>query len=108
MKALTHAKLALLICEDNLIKTYFLFQQMKSKDVNLFENIDNQNKGKNENEKGESGNSEKGEKLKLTRKIINDLYNKVKKFRKNFEIKENENNLKLQLITRKQIVLILI
>jgi len=63
---------------------------MKSKDVNLFENIDNQNKGKNENEKGESGNSEKGEKLKLTRKIINDLYNKVKKFRKNFEIKENE------------------
>ena len=101
MKALTHAKLALLICEDNLIKTYFLFQQMKSKDVNLFENMDNQNKGKNENEKGESGNSEKGEKLKLTRKIINDLYNKVKKFRKNFEIKENEKQPKITINNKK-------
>ena len=90
MKALNHAKLALLICEDNLIKTYFLFQQMQSKDVNLLENIDNQTKEKNMKENSEFSISENEEKLKLTRKIINDLYNKIKKFRKNFEINENE------------------
>ena len=71
MKALNHAKLALLICEDNLIKTYFLFQQMQSKDVNLLENIDNQTKEKNMKENSEFSISENEEKLKLTRKIIN-------------------------------------
>ena len=40
LKALEHAKLALLICEDNLIKTYYLFMQLKSKNVNLLENDD--------------------------------------------------------------------
>lgn len=70
MKALNHAKLALLICEDNLIKTYFLFQQMQSKDVNLLENIDNQTKEKNMKENSEFSISENEEKLKLTRKYL--------------------------------------
>ena len=91
MKALKHAKLALLICEDNLIKTYFLFQQMKSKNVNLLENIESDNK-ENENEKDKSNNSLKEEKIKLIKKIINDLYNKIKYFRKNIDIDEDKKS----------------
>ena len=85
--ALKHAKLALLICEDNLIKTYYLFLQMKSKDVNL---SDTEGKEKNENENNKLDNSEKEVKLKLMKKIINDLYNKIKNFRKNIDTDDNE------------------
>ena len=45
-KALKHAKLALLICEDNLIKTYYLFVQMESKNINFLDNTDNEKKDK--------------------------------------------------------------
>lgn len=89
LKALKHAKLALLICEDNLIKTYFLFQQMKTKNVNLLENIDCDNKDKNDNN-SESNKLEKEEKLNLTKKIINDLYNGIKNFRKNIDLNDSE------------------
>ena len=72
MKALKHAKLALLICEDNLIKTYYLFLQMESKNENLLDNTDSEIQ-KKENENSESIKEKNEEKIKLIRKIINDL-----------------------------------
>ena len=38
MKALNHAKLAALICEDNIVKTYFLFKKIKN-EINKENNI---------------------------------------------------------------------
>ena len=84
LKALKHAKLALLICEDNLIKTYFLFQQIKEKNINLLESSSSEKKEKDEKDKKNIGKNE--EKLVLTKKIINDLYNKIKKFRTNLDL----------------------
>ena len=60
---------------------------MKSKDVNL---SDTEGKEKNENENNKLDNSEKEVKLKLMKKIINDLYNKIKNFRKNIDTDDNE------------------
>ena len=53
IEALKHAKLAGLICEDNLIKTYYLFVQMKLKNIFSLENkANNDNKKRNEEEEG--------------------------------------------------------
>ena len=113
MKALKHAKLALLICEDNLIKTYYLFLQMESKNENLLDNTDSEIQ-KKENENSESIKEKNEEKIKLIRKIINDLYNKIKNFRDNSEIntiekssnnsnnKKNSNNFDSYLNYRKR------
>ena len=92
LKALKHAKLALLICEDNIIKTYFLFLQMKSKNINLLENIDSEEKEKNEDSNNKS--TEKDENIKLMKKIISDLYTKIKNLRNTSEININENKSK--------------
>ena len=92
MRALKHAKLALLLCEDNIIKTYYLFLQMKSKDINLLENIDTEEKEKND--KNDNKTTEKDENIKLMEKIISDLYTKVKNSRKISEINNNENKSK--------------
>ena len=87
LRALNHAKLALLICEDNLIKTFFLLLQMKSKNINLLDNVASDNNEKNNNE---SNSSEKDEKMNLMKKIIDDLYNKLKNMRKNLYISDNK------------------
>ena len=70
--ALRHAKLAALMCEDNLIKTNYLYKQMKNKNFLIDEiNSDNNNDG-DENEEENFP-----EKIKESYKIINELYNRV-------------------------------
>ena len=98
VEALKHAKLAGLICEDNLIKTYYLFIQMKLKDIFSFENKANNNNNNNnivndQKEKDDEENELKNiEKMKLTQKIVNDLFNKITNLRKNFH-HQNERNI---------------
>ena len=68
--ALKHAKLAALMCEDNLIKTNYLYKQMKNKNFL----IDNYNNGNNSDDNEEENFVEK---IKESSKIINELYNRV-------------------------------
>ena len=89
LKALKHAKLSLLICEDNLIKTYYLFIQMKNKNINILES-DEDKKEKKDSDSSENNDSKNEVKLKLIKKIIFDLYNKIK-YLKNNNI-NNETN----------------
>ena len=70
--ALRHAKLAALMCEDNLIKTNYLYKQMKNKNFLIDDfNADNAN---NSDENDEENFPEK---IKESYKIINELYNRV-------------------------------
>ena len=89
--ALKHAKLSLLICEDNLIKTYYLFMQMKSKNINLLETEEKKGENK-ENDENENNDFNNEEKLKLTKKIIFELYNKIIYLRKNFINNDDKEN----------------
>ena len=70
--ALKHAKLAALMCEDNLIKTSYLYKQMKNKNflIDGFNpnNINNSDENEEENFV---------EKIKESYKIISELYNRV-------------------------------
>ena len=84
LEALQHAKLAGLICEDNLIKIYYLFNQMKSK-PNIF-NINNEDGNEIDN------NINNIEKMKVTEQIINDLYNKIKNIKQNFYPNDSEKS----------------
>ena len=79
--ALKHAKLAALICEDNLIKTNYLYIQMKNKN---FLNFKNNNEDNNDEENDESNQNFK-EKIKESYKIISELYNRVLEVRGNNE-----------------------
>ena len=67
IEALKHAKLATLMCEDNLVKTNFLYIQI-------------------------SKNSNLDDKIKLNYKIIKELYNRIFSFRNGNNIKNNNNN----------------
>ena len=69
--ALKHAKLAALMCEDNLIKTNHLYKQMKNKNF-MIENGNNNNVG------DEDENENYVDKIKESYKIITELYNRVK------------------------------
>ena len=83
--ALRHAKLAALMCEDNLIKTNYLYKQMKNKNFLIDEiNSDNNNDG-DENEEENFL-----EKIKESYKIINELYNRVMNVR-GYNSSENNN-----------------
>ena len=77
--ALKHAKLAALMCEDNLIKTNYLYIQMKNK------SIWNNDKNKNDNNinDDEEDNQNFNEKIKESYKIINELYTRVMQVRGN-------------------------
>ena len=70
IEALKHAKLAGLICEDNLIKTYYLFIQMKLKNIFTIGNKSNNNNNKDnkDNKEGEEEENDLNntEKMKLT------------------------------------------
>ena len=98
IEALKHAKLAGLICEDNLIKTYYLFIQMKLKNIFTIGNKSNNNNNKDnkDNKEGEEEENDLNntEKMKLTQKIVNDLYNRIINIRKKFYFngKEKKNN----------------
>ncbi len=67
IEALKHAKLATLMCEDNLVKTNYLYIQI-------------------------SKNSNLDDKIKLNYKIIKELYNRIFSFRNGNNIKNNNNN----------------
>jgi len=89
IEALKHAKLAGLICEDNLIKTHYLFIQMKLQ--NIFSN--EKNKINNEGEENDLDNIlNDSEKMKLTQQLINDLFNKIINIKRQFY--QNGNNRK--------------
>ena len=95
IEALKHAKLAGLICEDNLIKTYYLFIQMKLKNIFTIGNKSNNNNNKdNKDGEEEENDLNNTEKMKLTQKIVNDLYNRIINIRKHFYYngKEKKNN----------------
>ena len=79
--ALKHAKLAALICEDNLIKTNYLYIQMKN---NNFWNSKNNNDDDGGEENDENNQNFK-EKIKESYKIISELYNRVLEVRGNNE-----------------------
>ena len=89
IEALKHAKLAGLICEDNLIKTHYLFIQMKLQKI--FSS--GRNKINNEGEENDLDNIlNDSEKMKLTQQLINDLFNKIINIKKQFY--QNGNNSK--------------
>ena len=83
--ALKHAKLAALMCEDNLIKTNYLYIQMRNKN---FWNFKNNNNNENEDENDENSQNFK-EKIKESYKIINELYNRVMEVRGNNDYMNN-------------------
>ena len=85
LDALKHAKLAALMCEDNLIKTKYLYGQMK------YNNFQNNNEDNNNNEEEYIDYIEK---IKQNFKIILELFNRVIYLRNNnFETKTpNLNN----------------
>ena len=103
IEALKHAKLAGLICEDNLIKTYYLFIQMKLKNIfslenknnnsnNINDNSNNNKKGNNVEEEGEN-EINNTEKFTLIQRIVNDLFNRIINLRKHYyNINNNINN----------------
>ena len=96
VEALKHAKLAGLICEDNLIKTYYLFIQMKLKNIFSLDNKNNNNNIQNTNEINEEENDLKNsEKMKLTQNIVNDLFYKITNLRKNYYHNDKMNNKEL-------------
>ena len=83
-EALKHAKLAALMCEDNLVKTNFLYNQMKNK-IN-----ENNNNNNNEDLNGFA------EKIKQSYKIISVLYKRVIDLRKKKNNSEKEEEEKLK------------
>ena len=81
--ALKHAKLAALMCEDNLIKTNYLYIQMKNKNF-----ISNKNEDEIDEDNEEDTQNFK-EKIKESYKIISELYNRVLEVRGNNEYSNN-------------------
>ena len=95
VEALRHAKLAGLICEDNIIKTYYLFIQMKLKNYILKEKKNMLNNIDNNNDEDELDNNLKdNEKMKMTQQIINDLLNLIINNKKGFYPYGKSNNSK--------------
>ena len=83
VEALKHAKLAALMCEDNLIKTHYLYIQMKNVWNNNGSNSKNNNKINNFINDDDDENQNFGEKIKESNKIITELYNRVLQSRGN-------------------------
>ena len=82
--ALKHAKLAALMCEDNLMKTNYLYIQMRNK--NFY--------NENSNDENDEENQNFNEKIKESYKIISELFNRVLKVRGNeySNLNEIDNN----------------
>ena len=78
--ALKHAKLAALMCEDNLMKTNYLYIQMRNK--NFYND--------NNNDENDEENQNFNEKIKESYKIISELFNRVLKVRGNEYASLNE------------------
>ena len=82
VEALKHAKLAGLICEDNLIKTHYLFIQMK---------LNNFNKNENQNQNDLFNILTDSKKVEKIEQIINDLFYKIKNIKNSFNSSINNN-----------------
>ena len=93
--ALKHAKLAALMCEDNLIKTYYLFNQMKDN------NFKNNRINNNNNE--EDDYPVFTEKIKQSLKIIVELYNRVINMRIFDNKKQEINNININNLNKHDI-----
>ena len=88
LEALKHAKIARLICEDNIIKTYYLFIQLKNLILKKEKNIINNISDKNKSDKNIIDN----EKLELIEQIINNLFNKITNIKNLFYSNDNKKN----------------
>ena len=86
VEALKHAKLASLMCEDNLIKTNNLYHEMKNK--NFKSNV---------NDDTDDDLKEFSLKIKDTYKLINELNNRVIKIRENFHLYKNNKNININM-----------
>ena len=93
--ALKHAKLAALMCEDNLIKTYYLFNQMK--DNNFKNNRINNNNNEDDDYPVFT------EKIKQSLKIIVELYNRVINMRILDNKKQEINNININNLNKHDI-----
>ena len=93
--ALKHAKLAALMCEDNLIKTNYLFNQMKDN------NFKNNRINNNNNE--EDDYPVFTEKIKQSLKIIVELYNRVINMRIFDNKKQEINNININNLNKHDI-----
>ena len=87
-EALKQAKLSLLICEDNIIKTYYLFNKLEQNNFNIDKNKKKEN---NKIDNDVDNDLDNPEKMKSTKKILNHLYKKVVEIRNNLSsnIKNN-------------------
>ena len=82
--ALKHAKLASLICEDNLIKSYYLYIQIKDnliKNTLLSKKNNNDNNNNNNNENTNEDDIFINDKIKLNYKIIQELFKIIQDIR---------------------------
>ena len=86
VEALNHAKLAMLMCEDNLIKTYFLYYQIKE---NM--NGNNNNNGNNIIKKDDEFVLFL-EKINQSQIILKELYTRITSLRKKSCLNNNNNN----------------
>ena len=89
IEALNHAKLAALICEDNIVKTYFLFKQILN-EIKLEKNKNNSKYTKIFCEK-----------IKENEHIINSLYKSINEFANNYKDGKNINN---KIYTKEEII----
>ena len=89
IEALNHAKLAALICEDNIVKTYFLFKQILN-EIKLEKNKNNCKYTKIFCEK-----------IKENEHIINSLYKSINEFANNYKDGKNINN---KIYTKEEII----
>ena len=97
IEALKHAKLAAMICEDNLIKTKILYDQIKNKSFILEESIDKKSSIETIENKNDQNDEKKFiDKIQSTCSIIYDLYTKIINFRnsKNLLEKNLDNEIK--------------
>ena len=102
IEALKQARLASIICEDNLIKTYYLYHQIRenlikkdilsnnNKNSNNNNNINNLINNMNNINMNKEDNILLNDKIKMNYKIINELYNIVLNSR-NYDNLKNKN-----------------
>ena len=105
--ALKQAKLASILCEDNLVKTHYLYRQFCDKQLKngiLSANKNNINNiiyDMNNNNLNEEDNILINDKIKFNSKVINELYNIVMNFGKYNFLKSKNHSFSNKLITLK-------
>ena len=91
-ESLKYARLASIICEDNIVKTNYLFHQIRDKQIkNGFSNNNN----------SEENSNLLNDKIKLNYKIINELYNLIINSR-NYNTKNKPNSFSNNLVIKNE------